>query len=65
MNERAPPEIMRIRRSTVEHPFGTIKKMMAGGRLLARGLKGTRTEIALSILADNIKRSISINTAAM
>lgn len=60
MNERATPDMMRIRRSTVEHPFGTIKRMMAGGRFLTRNLKGTRTEMALSILAYNIMRSISI-----
>ncbi len=59
MKERATPEMMRIRRSAVEHPFGTIKPMMAGGRFLTRNLKGTRTEMALSILAYNIMRTIN------
>lgn len=60
MNERATPDMMRIRRSTVEHPFGTIKRMMSNGRFLTRNLKGTKTEMALSVLAYNIMRAISI-----
>ena len=59
MKERATPEMMRIRRSAVEHPFGTIKRMMAGGRFLTRNLKDTRTEMALSILAYSIMRTIN------
>ncbi|WP_456242930.1 transposase [Sphingobium psychrophilum] len=31
--------LMRIRRYTVEHPFGTIKGMSGGGRFLIRGLR--------------------------
>jgi transposase len=60
MNERATPDMMRKRRCAAEHPFGTIKRMMAGGRFLTRNLKGTRTEMALSILAYNIMRTINI-----
>ena len=53
MNARANPELMARRRCTAEHPFGTIKRMMAGGRFLTRNLKGTRAEMALSVLAYN------------
>jgi len=60
MAARATPEMMRIRRCAAEHPYGTIKRMMAGGRFLTRNLKGTRTEMALSVLAYNIRRSINI-----
>lgn len=63
MDARATPEMMRARRCAVEHPFGTIKRMTAGGRFLTRGLKGTRTEMALSVLAYNILRAINIRTA--
>lgn len=63
MTARATPERMRARRCAVEHPFGTIKRKMAGGRFLTRGLKATRTEMALSVLAYNILRAININTA--
>ncbi len=64
MAERATPEMMRIRRCVAEHPFGTIKRMMAGGRFLTRSLKGTRTEMALSVLAYNILRAINIRRVA-
>jgi hypothetical protein len=55
---------MKARRCAVEHPFGTIKRMTAGGRFLTRNLKGTRTEMALSVIAYNILRAINIKTAA-
>lgn len=64
MAARATPEMMWIRRCTAEHPFGTIKRMMAGGRFLTRNLKGTKTEMALSVLAYNIRRAIGIRGAA-
>lgn len=64
MNASATPELMRKRRCAAEHPFGTIKRMTAGGRFLTRNLKGTRTEMALSVLAYNILRAINIKAAA-
>jgi transposase len=64
MNGRATPEMMRTRRCTAEHPFGTIKRMMAGGRFLTRNLKGTRTEMAISVLAYNIMRTINMKAGA-
>ncbi|PZN92401.1 MAG: IS1182 family transposase [Hyphomicrobiales bacterium] len=64
MNGRATPDMMRKRRCAAEHPFGTIKRMMAGGRFLTRNLKGTRTEMALSIIAYNMLRSINIKAKA-
>ena len=63
MNARANPELMARRRCAAEHPFGTIKRMMAGGRFLTRNLKGTRAEMALSVLAYNMLRAINIKTA--
>jgi transposase len=63
MNARADPGLMRQRRCAAEHPFATIKRMTAGGRFLTRNLKGTRTEMALSILAYNILRAINIRPA--
>jgi len=64
MDARATPQMMRARRCAVEHPFGTIKRMTAGGRFLTRGLNGTRTEMALSVLAYNILRAINIRAPA-
>jgi hypothetical protein len=60
----ADPRLMRQRRCAAEHPFGTIKRMTAGGRFLTRGLPKVRTETALSILAYNILRTINLIGAA-
>ena len=51
------PDLMTIRRCTVEHPFGTIKRMSGGGRFLTRGLRRVKAEAALSVLAFNIIRA--------
>jgi hypothetical protein len=48
------PGLMVTRRCTVEHPFGTIKRMSGGGRSLTRGLRRVKAEAALSVLAYNI-----------
>lgn len=54
------PDAMRIRRQTVEHPFGTLKAWMGATHFLTRGLKRVSTEMSLQILAYNLKRVISI-----
>jgi hypothetical protein len=41
MQQRVTPALMRLRRSTVEHPFGTLKYHIFGHpRMLLRGLRG-------------------------
>lgn len=62
MNARveADPSLMRLRRCTAEHPFGTIKRMTAGGRFLTRGLAKVKAEAALSVLAYNILRAVNL-----
>jgi transposase len=54
------PERMRIRRETVEHPFGTIKSWMGSTHFQTRTLKRVSTEMSLHILAYNMKRVIRI-----
>jgi transposase len=54
------PEKMRIRRATVEHPFGTIKCWMGATHFQMRTLKKVATEMALHVLAYNLKRVIKI-----
>ncbi len=54
------PEKMRTRRETVEHPFGTIKYWMGYTHFQMRTLKNVRTEMALHVLAYNIKRAMAI-----
>lgn len=60
----ADPSLMRIRRCTVEHPFGTIKRMSGGGRFLTRGLRKVKAEAALSVLAFNILHAVNTFGAA-
>ena len=54
------PGIMRVRRCTVEHPFGTIKAWMGTTHFQMRRLRNVRTEMALNVLAYNIKRVINM-----
>lgn len=53
-------EPMTVRRSTVEHPFGTIKAWMGTTHFLMRRLRNVKTEIALNVLAYNIKRMVAL-----
>jgi len=54
------PEAMRERRSTVEHPFGTIKAWMGATHFQMRRLKNVSTEMALHVLAYNLTRVFNI-----
>ncbi|MGB5726511.1 MAG: transposase [Thiogranum sp.] len=56
----AEPERMRIRRETVEHPFGTIKSWMGSTHFQMKTLKHVSTEMSLHVLAYNMKRAISL-----
>jgi transposase len=61
MQERVTPEAMRLRRSTVEHPFATIKYRIFGHpRLLMRGLSGARAEMGIATMAYNLKRITNV-----
>ena len=53
-------EMMRTRRATVEHPFGTLKAWMGSTHFLTKTLEKTSTEMSLHVLADNMKRAISL-----
>lgn len=53
-------DAMRIRRETVEHPFGTIKAWMGATHFLTRTLERVSTEMSLHVLAYNLKRVINI-----
>jgi transposase len=54
------PDIMRIRRQTVEHPFGTIKFWMGTAHFLTTTLEHVSTEMSLHVLAYNMKRMMQI-----
>ena len=53
-------EAMRVRRSTVEHPFGTIKCWMGATHFLCTTLPKVATEMALNVLGYNIKCVIAL-----
>jgi transposase len=54
------PKSMRIRRATVEHPFGTLKAWMGATHFKTKSLKNVSTEMSLHVLAYNLKRVIAI-----
>jgi len=54
------PDKMRLRRETVEHPFGTIKAWMGATHFKMKTLKHVATEMALHVLAYNMKRVMAI-----
>src|ERR1700728_1478448 len=54
------PQASRLRRQTVEHPFGTQKAWMGSTHFLTRTLPKVRTEMSLHVLAYNLKRAIKI-----
>jgi transposase len=56
----ADPIWMKRRRETVEHPFGTMKWLMAHPRFLLRGLRKAKAELALGVLCYNLKRVVNI-----
>jgi hypothetical protein len=54
------PDKMRVRRQTVEHSFGTIKAWMGATHFQMRTLPKVASEMALHVLAYNMKRVMRI-----
>ena len=54
------PDILRRRRESVEHPFGSIKQWMGQGAFLMRRLENVRGEFSLTALAYNMRRAINL-----
>jgi transposase len=54
------PEKMRLRRNTVEHPFGTLKVWMGYTHFQMMTLDKVSTEMSLHVLAYNMKRVINL-----
>jgi transposase len=54
------PDAMIVRRSTVEHPFASIKAWMGATHFRMKTLKHVATEMALHVLAYNLKRVMAI-----
>ncbi|WP_397586833.1 IS1182 family transposase [Sphingobium fuliginis] len=56
----ADPNAMRVRRQTVEHPFGTLKARMGVTHFLMKTKRHVSTEMALHVLAYNLTRVFNI-----
>ncbi len=53
-------DAMKVRRETVEHPFGTIKSWMGATHFLTKTLDRVSTEMSLHVLAYNMKRAMRL-----
>ena len=54
------PGKMRLRRETVEHPFGTLKTWMGHTHFSTRTLPKVSTEMSLHVLSYNLKRAMNL-----
>jgi transposase len=54
------PDIIKRRKTIVEHVFGTIKKVWGYGALLLRGFHNIGSEFALIMTAYNMRRAMNI-----
>ncbi len=54
------PDMMRVGRSTVEHPFGTLNAWMGSTHFLTKTIDRVSTEMSLHVLAYNMKRMMNI-----
>jgi transposase len=54
------PDMMTVRRSTVEHPFGTLKFWMGSAHFLMKTLHNVKTEMSLHVLSYNMKRVMKV-----
>ncbi|MCK5191343.1 MAG: transposase, partial [Methylococcales bacterium] len=54
------PDMMKARRETVEHPFGTLKLWMGYTHFQMRTLDRVSAEMSLHVLAYNLKRVMNI-----
>lgn len=54
------PRAMKVRKSTIEHVFGTLKHWMGWTHFLTRGIENVAAEMSLNVLAYNLKRVLSI-----
>ena len=56
---RGRPELLKLRKTLAEHPFGTIKVGMNQGSFLLKGLNKVSIEFGLTVLGYNFKRVLN------
>jgi hypothetical protein len=54
------PDTMLVRKTTIEHVFGTLKHWMGWTHFWTRSIENVSTEFSLSVLAYNLKRVMAI-----
>jgi hypothetical protein len=54
------PDAMCVRRSTAEHPFGTLKMRMGARHFVMKTLPKVATEMAFCVLGYNFTRVLNI-----
>lgn len=54
------PDAMKVRRCTLEHTFGTLKRWMGATHFLTKTKAHVSTEMSLHVLAYNLKRVMNI-----
>jgi hypothetical protein len=57
---RGRPELLKLRKTLAEHPFGTIKLGMNQGFFLLKGIHKVTAEFGLTVLSYNLKRVLNI-----
>jgi transposase len=57
---RTHPAVMLERKTRAEHPFGTLKQILDGARFWTRGLPSVGAEMALAVLAYNLRRVLNM-----
>jgi len=62
INIKAHPNVIKKRKSMVEHPFGILKRAMGMDHFLTRGMENVKTEISLHVLVYNLKRVLNIES---
>ena len=60
MNSPEGREVFDLRKSTVEHPFGTMKRGFDQGYLLMKGLRKVTGELGLTMLAYDLRRILDL-----
>jgi hypothetical protein len=56
---RGRPDLLKLRKTLAEHPFGTIKGPMNQGKFLLKGLHKVSIEFGLTMLGYNFKRVLN------
>lgn len=56
---RGRPDLLKLRKTLAEHPFGTIKGAMNQGKFLLKGINKVSIEFGLTVLGYNFKRVLN------